>query len=212
MGLLNNDEGNLVYITPHDASTTDDTEVRRLVLTATENYSRTDKAVVTNYPVSSGGSHSDHYRYDAAVVSFRGVISPQSLTLIQAITGERLPTVQDYITNIRKIMTMLVKDDNTRTSPLVNVHLPDGNTVTSAVITSFKISRDVKVSDGYYVDVSLKEVLFADTRFTVSAKTDSQTEEVDKGEASSQELNDSNIEQRVQDRLGSSIFNVGVTP
>lgn len=193
MGFFNQDEGKLVFIYPQEialSSTDDESDVsniledeeRRLVLTATESYSRTDSSVVSTHPVSSNTSHSDHYRFNGARVEFKGVISPQVLTLFDAISGTELPPIQDYISRIRKIMRMLLVDStqgNKRTYPLVTIHLPDGNTVRNCAITSFKISRDVKVSDGYRVEVSAQELLIANTDFSVTPKNDTVTEASD---------------------------------
>lgn len=202
MGLLNNDEGKLVYIIPQDEFSDELLleEPRKLILTATESFSKTESAVVSNFPVSSGNSHGDHYRFNGAVINFKGVLSPQSLNLIQAITGERLPPLQDYISNVRDVMRMLIKEDDTTTSPVVNIHLPDENSVTNCVITNFKISRDVKVSDGYYVEITAQELLIADTFFSVSAKNDTFTEESNNGSDTPTEATESDIAGKLNSR------------
>lgn len=179
MPLFNKDTGNLVYIVPHHDINQSQAQGRggqaqvstfdsgsALVLTATENFSKTETATVTNFPVSSNQNQGDHYRVNGATINFKGVISAQTLNLFNLITGVPEVPLTSYITRVRETMRMLVKGDTNR-SPLVRIHLPDGNTEQNCLITSFKISRDAKTSNGYVVEVTAKQLLIADAGFSI---------------------------------------------
>lgn len=177
------DKGNYIFLMPRDvftgidgfnANTLNDSEI--IILSATEEFSRTDTTSVTEFPISSGSRHTDHYSVNPATVSFRGVIAPKLLNAFSAVesisSGAGLDSlsapVKDYIKRVREIMLMSLNDTTkTRRSPLFTVYLPDGNQIENCVITSFGISRDSKVSDGYYVDVTVQEVFFADTQYNI---------------------------------------------
>lgn len=160
-----------------------------IILSATEDFSRTDTTSISEYPVSSGSRHTDHYSINPATVNFRGVIAPKLLTAFAAIgsiadngvgfdTFDNLKSpVTNYLKKVRDIMLMSLSSDNkTRNSPLFTAYLPDGNTIETCVITSFSISRDAQVSDGYYVDITVQEVFFADTKYSVIPLNDKVTD------------------------------------
>ena len=205
MGVLNEDDGKLIYLVPKQFSENSTNGIQgstdRLILTATESFSRTDTAVVSNFPVSNNSSHGDHYRFNGSTINFKGVLSPDVLTLIGALTRETLPPIQNYIKKVRDVMRMAVDGkSNSGASPLFNVVIPDENTVNNCVITSFKISRDVKVSDGYYVEVTAQELLQANTSFSEQPKYDLVTKESNNGtDAPTQKTLKSNISGRIND-------------
>lgn len=174
MGLLNRDLGKKVYLTSQKgeykrnglevAKAEDSAEV--IILTATENFSKAETGVLSNFPVASGQERGDHYRRDGAKVNFSGIITPGFITLIGGITAllsddEESDPVQDYIQTVKKFIY-----DNE--DSLVTVYLPDGNAVENCVITDFTIRRDVQVSNGYRVDVSLQEFLLADEAIEIA--------------------------------------------
>lgn len=196
MGLLNTDAGNLVYIVPQSSyyyttgtqdesvedsddfifATLTEKQDARLILSATEFFEKTETAVSTNYPVSSSGSQGDHYRPNGPVITFRGVISESLTNLVSALEGfgkDPESLIEAYIAKIRDTLRMMKDDNGNRAFPLVNIHLPDGNTENNCLITSFKISRDVKVGNGYYVDITAKKLLITDSLFSVVPATDS---------------------------------------
>lgn len=203
MGILNADTGNLVYIVPQSSyyytvssedqnveeteediilndidKTIQEQQDARLILSATEHYSKTEAAVTTNYPVSSSGSQGDHYRPKGPVIKFRGVISESSINLLQGVqqvftVGEtNEAVVETYIAKIRETLRMLKDDSGDQAFPLVNIHLPDNNTENNCLITNFKISRDKKLGNGYSVDITAQKLLIADSTFSVVPATD----------------------------------------
>lgn len=145
-----------------------------IILSATEEFTTTDTTSVSEFPVSNGSRHTDHYSVNPATVSFRGVISPKLLSAFSATSSlisngnlDNLKTpVQNYISRIREVMYMAVNNGRRR-SPLFFVYLPDGNSLDNCVITSFSLTRDSKVSDGYYVDITVQQVFFAETEYTI---------------------------------------------
>lgn len=202
MGLLNSDTGNLVYIVPQssyyyttagidqDVEDTDEAiflndidatlqeqQDARLIMSATEHYSKTESAVMTNYPVSSKGSQGDHYRAKGPVIKFKGVISESTLTASGAfdiISGvENKAFIEVYIAKIRETLRMLKTGTNNETAyPLVNIHLPDNNTENNCLITNFQISRNKKIGNGYNVDITAQKLLIADSTFSTVPASD----------------------------------------
>lgn len=201
MGLFNSDSGKLVYIVPQSSyyyvkgtqdqtaaeneelaffADFDDTlkekEDSRLILSATEHFEKIETAATSNYPVSTSGSQGDHYRPNGAIISFRGVISESSTTLLQgigALAGEEQGAViEAYISKVRETLRMIKDGSGEKAFPLVNIHLPDNNTENNCLITSFKISRDLKVGNGYYVDITAQKLLIADSSFSVVPASD----------------------------------------
>lgn len=183
------DIGKYIYLVPKsaysvykgklDSKTLEKSDV--IILSATEEFSRTDTAKVTEHPVSSGRSHADHYNVNPATITFRGTISPKllsALSAFQSITsdssaglGELTGTVKDYLDRVSATMRKSLASGGSG-NPLFYVNFPDGQSIDDCVITSFSISRDSTVSDGYKVDVTVQEVLFAETKYSIVAKND----------------------------------------
>lgn len=199
MGLLNTDAGKLVYIVPQSSyyyttgtqdesadneatldfvlgnSTVTENSDARLILSATEHFEKTETAVTTNYPVAANGSQGDHYRPNGPTITFRGVISESLTNLVSAVEGfgkDNESLIEAYIAKIRETLRMMKDGDGNRAFPLVNIHLPDGNTENNCLITSFKIARDVKVGNGYYVDITAQKLLITESIFSIVPATD----------------------------------------
>lgn len=176
----------------------------RLILSATEHFEKIETATTTNFPVSSSGSQGDHYRPNGPVITFRGVVSESSVTLFQGlqqfdqvenfakgIANEAF--IESYISKVRETLRMMKGDDGEQAYPLVNIHLPDNNTENNCLITSFKISRDKKVGNGYYVDITAQKLLIADSSFSVVPASDFHQPEVQSTSSSSETFKDSTI-------------------
>lgn len=173
-----------------------------IILSATEEFSRTDTTTVTEHPISTGSRHTDHYNVNPATVSFRGVISPKLLSAFSAfdsISSNGLTPdafnnlkapVTNYLTKVREIMINAVKKNE---SPLFTAYLPDGNSIENCVITSFGITRDSKVSDGYYVDITVQEVFFAETKYSVVPKNDTVTSSASRNTDTGQDAPETSI-------------------
>lgn len=203
MGIFNNDLGKKIYILPQEevSSSTDaptvSSEPNIIILTATETFNKTETSSLTQYPISTGATVSDHYKFDNTTINFSGILSSTSnLLSFNGFYGhDTVDSTEDVILYIKKLRE-LVRGVNS--SPLVTIYLPDSNGETNCVITSLRISKDVSISNGYKVDISAKKLLLATTQFkTVSSSSIYEPEEKQGQETGS--LKDSVDDEILQD-------------
>lgn len=158
------EESKFAYLIPQDeviaeGSTPDFTEKTIVKMTATETYSKTESAVVSNFPVSENQNQGDHYRDRGAVINLSGIIAEEFLSIFNAFSDA--VTIESYIATVKSLIKMQKADGSTFQNPLVTVYLPDGNYETNCVITSFKIDRNASISNGYRVSIALQKLLVA---------------------------------------------------
>ena len=97
MGLFNQDLGKYVYIVPQKTylSGEEATEVPQavkskddiVILTATENFSKTESGSATNFRVGDGTDRSDNYKVNGARITFTGVIGPRLVNMLSTFLG-----------------------------------------------------------------------------------------------------------------------------
>lgn len=173
MGLLNNDLGKKIYILPQGEVVTStaapdvvSNEKDIIILSATEVFDKTETASLTSYPISTGATVGDHYKFDNTHISFSGVISGGvSGNFLNPFSYEGVDNEARIISYVSKLRKLMRGDGGV--SPLVTIYLPEGNGETNCVITSLKITKDSSVSNGYKVDISAKKLLLATTQFRV---------------------------------------------
>lgn len=158
------EESKFAYLIPQDeviaeGSTPDFTGKDIVKMTATETYSKTESAVVSNFPVSENQNQGDHYRDRGAVINLSGIIAEEFLSIFNAFSDA--VTIESYIATVKSLIKMQKADGSTFQNPLVTVYLPDGNYETNCVITSFKIDRNASISNGYRVSIALQKLLVA---------------------------------------------------
>ena len=120
-----------------------------IILDATTHYSKSWKGKATENPVGDKTDRADHYRTYSPNLSFRGVISEDAVGLypwIKSIGENRLVSMVERLEK-------LVKDKK-----LIEVYMPDGLATDNCVITSLEIRRDTNWSNGFYVNISLKQI------------------------------------------------------
>lgn len=178
MGILNDDPVKYIYILPqqegYDSSEgspriIQDEETVVYRLSATQSFDKTETATVTTSPISQGAAMTDHYRYNDTTISFRGVISNSAASYLEQYDkftlADKDPETGD-VTNSWVIQYIrgikgLIRGKNTNgdaIGPLVTIYLPDANGEKNCVILSLKVTRDNRVSDGYYVDIVARKL------------------------------------------------------
>lgn len=173
MGILNDNPVNYIYILPQgseydasddalnpvDLNAPDAPAIYRL--SATTDFDKTETATVTSNPVSLGSSMTDHYRHDNTAITFKGVISNSSASYLEQYDKFNIVNnsngEESFVINYIKALRDLVRGTDGK-SPLVTIYLPDRNGEANCVITSMKVSRDNKVSNGYYVDIVARKL------------------------------------------------------
>ena len=187
MGLLNNDLGKKIYILPQQevitsgGAPTVDRQADVIILSATETFDKTEAATLTQYPVSTGATVGDHYRFDGTTINFSGVIAGASTgNFLNPFSYEGIDNEADVITYITKLRK-LIRGTNGE-SPLVTIYLPEGNGEANCVITNLRITKDSSFSNGYKVDVSARKLLLATTQFRIVTASDEYEPEYKQGQ------------------------------
>ncbi len=173
-------EEDLVFIQPQETyvsgSTTPlpDTELKTsniIALTATEEYSRSEKASATSFPVGDRTDRADHeFTNETSTIRFSGVVAEDSIGRLT--TLDIATTPQQYIERIRKIMIK---------KRLVTIYMPDGMTAANCIITDFTPSRNKEVSDGFRVNISAKQLILVEDEVTVIPYSSVVAKKVSKG-------------------------------
>ena len=187
MGLLNNDLGKKIYILPQQevvtsggAPTVDRQTSEIIILSATETFDKTEAATLTQYPVSTGATVGDHYRFDGTTINFSGVIAGASTgNFLNPFSYKGIDNEADVITYITKLKK-LIRGTNGG-SPLVTIYLPEGNGEANCVITNLKITKDASVSNGYKISISARKLLLATTQFRIVTASDEYEPEYKQG-------------------------------
>ncbi len=171
--------GNLIYIQPQEEyvlgsslpiAGTELEAKNLLVLTATEEYSRTESSEVTNYPVGDGTDRSDHVREQGSTLSFSGVISPDILGGHTALGVAVSP--EQYVQRVRQLMSL---------KRLVTIYMPDGLTASNCEITNFMSTRSSDVANGFKIRITAQRLLLADDNIIVVPFNDTVSRGVSKG-------------------------------
>tara|TARA_R110002074_G_scaffold258926_5_gene431451 strand:- start:3070 stop:3723 length:654 start_codon:yes stop_codon:yes gene_type:complete len=178
MGLFNQDLGKYVYIVPQktylsgeEASEAPQAVKSKddiVILTATENFSKTESGSATNFRVGDGTDRSDNYKVNGARITFTGVIGPRLVNMLSAFLGGTPPdSPQDYVRRVKAFFHNKQQRDS-----LVTIYLPDGTGETNCVLTSFRLSRTAELSDGFKVTISAQKLPLTTEALAVVAATD----------------------------------------
>lgn len=170
LDFLKADVGKYIYIKRQDTYEVGTQGVERVtadevvLLSSTTDFRWTNKADVTTYPVGDGTSNSDHVRNYGAELSFSGVISDSLFGLAEAILG--VAATADAATYVELIKEIY------QNSSLVTINFPDGLAEQNCILTNISMTRDVKHSNGFKVDISARKIVVKDSTLnTVAAVT-----------------------------------------
>lgn len=161
---------NLVQIVETElqfSSDTQTTDTTPIVLDATEQYSKSFTAKVTDNPVGDKSDRADNYRVYSPTLSFSGVISNDLMVSLFGLGGatgvydwafgeeDSSARCQQFVERLDKIF---------QDKRMVSIRMPDGLTTNNCMITDLNITRDRSQQNGFKIAIKAKQL---DVRTTV---------------------------------------------
>lgn len=120
-----------------------------IILDATTTFSKTFRAKVSDNPVADNTQRADNYRVYTPTIKISGVISNDAIDLYAWAESLGTARAQKFVERLENIF---------KNKTLVDILIPDGLDTRNCMIESLVISRDKKWSNGFYVEISAKEV------------------------------------------------------
>lgn len=133
-----------------------------IILDATEKFSKNIKGAASENPMADKSDRSDNYRVYNPTLKFSGVISNDTVSMYPW-TGDSGAKAQQLVQRLEKIF---------EDKKLVEIYMPDGLRTINCLLTSLDISRDVNWGNGFYIEITAKQIQLVYTNITTEPVTE----------------------------------------